>query len=171
MKASMRKHPIAPAVAAVVVVLGMVSSAHADPADNQRFVITATDLSGTSTLLATGPFHGVGTDHLVSHTDNPDGTSTDTDQFDLPAGMVFLRDTYRAEITTDPDSCVTRITVQGTYSLTGGTGAYSGATGAGTFSAAGTLVAHREEAGCLGFDAPPRAFVEIVRGTGTTTLP
>jgi hypothetical protein len=137
---------------------------------NQRFVLVATDL-GQGRLVASGPIHGVGTDTVVDHTDNPDGSSTDTDRFELPDGQVLLRDTYIFTVTTDGQSCASDISVEGTWTIVSGTGAYAGATGGGNFTAHGIFVAGREPSGgCLGFDSPPVAFSQVVRGVGTVDL-
>jgi hypothetical protein len=158
------------ALGAVSVVPGVARAN--DGAGNQRFVITASDVDGTGRVVATGPFSGVGDYHLLTHTDNPDGTSTDTDEFELPEGRVFFTDTYTFDIRPEGHSCTWLIEIKGTYTVTGGTGTFTGAAGGGTFTAVGVFVAGRDDAGaCLGLDSPPVAFSEVVRGTGTTTLP
>lgn len=147
-------------------------AASADTASPQRFVLVATDLSGTGHLVASGPVHGVGTDTVISHTENPDGTFTDVDRFDLPGGQVVIHDTYRVELATGDRSCTTHIAVEGTWSIAMGTGAFAGATGGGTFTAHGVFVAGRAASGdCLGLDSPPVAFTQVVRGVGTASLP
>ncbi len=162
-------------VASLVLVApgGLPGPAHAeDSTGNQQFVITAHALDGTGRVVAMGPFYGVGEYRLVSHQDNPDGTSTDMDEFDLPEGKVFFSDTYTVRIAPAGQSCTWLIEIEGTYTITGGTGAFSGVWGGGTFAASGVFVAGRDEAGaCLGLDSPPVAFSEVVTGTGTTTLP
>lgn len=158
-------------VAGLVLAAAAPAPASASP-PNERFVLVAADIGGSARLVATGPVSGVGTDTVLGHTDNADGTFTDTDRFDLPTGQVFLSDTYTVEITTEAGSCSSIIDVHGTWTVTGGNGAFTGVTGGGTFIAAGVFVAGRDSSGqCLGFDAPPRAYAEVVRGTGTTHLP
>ena len=138
---------------------------------NQRFVITTSSLAGTGRVVAVGPFSGVGEYRLLSHTDNPDGTSTDFDEFVFPEGRVFFSDTYTVQIGRAGSSCTWLIDVEGEYTITGGDGAYAGASGGGTFTAMGEFVAGRDESGtCLGFDMPPVAFTEVVEGVGTTVL-
>lgn len=155
--------------------LGLASPAAAERTAAQSFVIVAGELgTGSGHLVTTGPIHGVGTDSVVAHVDNADGTSTDTDRFDLPDGQVELTDTYTADISFDPHSCRYTIAVTGTYRISGATGAFTGATGGGTFRGHGLIVTGRDRSGaCLALDAVTRpiAYTEIVRGTGTTTLP
>jgi hypothetical protein len=144
----------------------------AEPGGNQTFVITAHQLDGTGRVVAVGPFNGAGEYRLLNQQANPDGTSTDTDEFDLPDGKVFFTDTYTVVLRPAGESCTWLIQIEGTYTVTGGTGAFTGVTGGGTFTASGVFVAARDEAGnCLQLDVPPVSFSEVVTGTGTTTLP
>ena len=155
--------------------LAAVNPAGAAPSRAQGFVIVARELgTGSGRLVATGPIHGVGTDTVVAHVANPDGTFTDTDQFDLPGGQVELTDTYTATFSFDPDSCRYDIDVSGTWEISGSSGRYAGATGSGTFTARGLIVTGRDATGtCLALDAvtEPVAYTEIARGTGTASLP
>lgn len=140
-----------------------------DGTANQAFVITVHNIDGTGRVVASGPISGVGEYRLLSHVDNPDGTSTDMDEFDLPDGKVLFSDTYTVQIRQDGQSCTWLIKAEGTYTLTGGTQAFTGAVGSGTFTASGVFVAGRDEAGeCVGLDSRPVAFSEVVRGAGTT---
>ncbi|HET9647706.1 MAG TPA: hypothetical protein VFP34_05675 [Microlunatus sp.] len=160
------------ATATIAATLATATPAAATDTANQRFVIMAHGTTMTSRrLTATGPISGVGTDTLLDHNLNPDGTFTDIDRFDLPLGQVILNDTYTATVRTDPTTCVSKITVTGTYHIVSGTGHYTGATGTGTFTATGTLVAHRDPSGSCLDTTPPTAYEEIVHGTGSTTLP
>lgn len=141
----------------------------------QSFVVVATELgTGSGRLVTTGPIHGIGTDTVVAHVANADGTFTDTDRFDLPGGQVELTDTYTADIAFDANSCRYTIAVTGSYRISAATGAFSGATGGGTFTGRGLIVTGRDSSGaCLTLDTitKPVAYVEVVRGTGVTTLP
>ncbi len=176
MTSTTRKLRVLPALG-LAAALGLVSPAAASTQQRraQTFVIVAHELgTGSGRLVTTGPIHGVGTDTVVAHLDNPDGTFTDTDRFDLPDGQVELTDTYTADITFDPASCRYTIAVAGTYRISGATGAFTGATGGGTFTSHGLIVTGRDPSGaCLGLDsgAPPIAYTEVARGVGTTTLP
>lgn len=130
--------------------------------------------TGSGRLVATGPVHGVGTDTVVGHVANADGTFTDTDRFDLPGGQVELTDTYTADFAFHPDSCRYNIDVRGTWEISGSSGRFAGATGSGTFTARGLIVTGRDSTGaCLALDVvtDPVVYTEIARGTGTASLP
>lgn len=176
MMATTKKLPVLGALAlGLTSLLGLASPAAAEDSGRQSFVIVAGDLgAGSGRLVATGPIQGRGTDTVTAHVANADGTFTDTDRFDLPDGQVELTDTYTVEITFDPESCRYGFDVNGTWTISGATGRYAGATGNGTFTAHGLIVAGRDEAGeCLALDAPsgPVAYTEVAHGTGTATLP
>lgn len=141
----------------------------------QGFVIVAGEFgTGSGRLIMTGAIRGIGTDTVTAHVANADGTFTDTDRFDLPDGQVELTDTYSVDITFDATSCRYRIGVRGSWSISGSTGDYTGATGSGTFTAHGLIVTGRDSTGvCIGLDAvtEPIAYTEVAHGTGTVTLP
>lgn len=108
---------------------------------------------------------------MVSHTATPDGTFTDVDRFDLPGGQVLITDRYTVEVDTDPRSCVLTRAMAGSHAVLGATGQFAGASGDGTFTAAGTIVTGRDAAGgCLGLDSDLVAVREVVHGAGTTTI-
>ncbi len=154
--AALARRSLRLATVAVIALGAFPGLARADDATGkQSFVITAHALDGSGQVVASGPFSGVGEYRLVAHQDNPDGTSTDTDEFDLPDGKVFFSDTYTVAVRPTGESCTWRLEIEGTYTVTGGTGAFTAITGSGTFTATGVFV----------------AFSEVVRGSGTTTLP
>lgn len=171
--AAFARNSLRVATVAVVALCACAGSARAEKGTgNQAFVITAHAVDGTGQVVASGPFSGVGEYRLLGHQDNPDGTATDTDEFDLADGKVFFTDTYTLGVRPAAESCTWLIEIEGTYTVTGGTEAFTGITGSGTFTATGVLVAGRDEQRqCLGLDSPPLAFSEVVRGSGTTTLP
>ena len=73
----------------------------------------------------------------------------------------------------DPVACRGVATSSGTWVITGGTGAYAGATGHGTFGGTGTIIGQRDQAGaCQGpeSDVDPTVSVASLRGSGTAEL-
>ena len=150
---------------------GPASAIAATPPPNQSFVGVAHGPELTNTVVAVGPFSGVGTNVAVDSTSNPDGTFTDTDRFEFPRGDVIFRITYTERVSTNPLTCVTTIVDQGSYTLVGGTRAFAGIAGEGDFMVNGTSVGARNGLRCAGPAAPPVAVVLLLRGTGTTRLP
>jgi hypothetical protein len=73
------------------------------------------------------------------------------------------------EIAFDPVACTAKATSTGSWTLTGGTGRYAGASGAGTFGGHATLVGSRDARGrCLGPDTnvEPKVAIAVLKGTG-----
>ncbi|HEX2893402.1 MAG TPA: hypothetical protein VHO29_05305 [Marmoricola sp.] len=72
-------------------------------------------------------------------------------------------------ITFDPTACTAKATSTGTWTLTGGTGSYTGASGHGTFHGHATLVGSRDSRGqCLGpeTNVEPKVAIAVLKGTG-----
>lgn len=71
----------------------------------------------------------------------------------------------------NPTTCVARLTFAHTAVVTGGTGAYEGATGGGTAIANLTVIRGRNADGtCLPDTAPPIFEMSYVKATGTLTV-
>lgn len=101
---------------------------HGDDNDIQRFMFLSTDPSdeGTpGTVIANGPIHAKGTDTTISDTQ---------DLLTFPTGTVSITHAPQTSGDSfDPVTCVFRFHERGTYEITGGTGAYAGASGHGTY--------------------------------------
>lgn len=114
-----------------------------------------------ATIVATGPISGVGTSIST-------GEDTETDIY--PNGSVNLRHPETGGSDSfDPRTCFGTATFNGTYSIEGGTGAYAGATGAGTYQGQAFFLAERTAQGCSEEETAFSFF--LVRAAGTTTLP
>jgi hypothetical protein len=135
-----------------------------------RIIFTGDPHSGAiGRVVATGVINSRGTDETIASTPNPDGTSTDTDLITLRGGTVTIDNTdMLAEFTLDPASCVARLRGGGPYSVDGGTGAYTGASGGGTFTATGAIVFKRSGATCTD---EPQLFFVLVTASGTISIP
>lgn len=124
----------------------------------QRFMFLGTDASREGTpaiVVATGPIHAKGTDVVISETE---------DKLVFPDGTVSLtHDPKTSGDSFDPVTCLFRFRERGTYQVTGGTGAYEGATGRGTYRVKGFGV------GC-DQNAPPEVFMLRIFAKGQLHL-
>jgi hypothetical protein len=146
-------------VAAIVAMALLVmpsAPASAAPRGTERLTLTTTNfnpVAASGTVVATGPVAGRGT-----------FAQTPGDVFeiivDLPQGRLFLvvEDTSRA-IDTNQRACLVRFRGGGTVVVTGGTGAFSGASGSGTHSWRGHTGFPRNADGTCNWAAAPRALV------------
>jgi hypothetical protein len=114
-----------------------------------------------SSIIARGVFTAGGVDHPGNKVDTvvfPDGTfkiahsnGTGTPQF-------------------NPRTCLGVFTLNGTYRLSGGTGAYAGISGHGIYRLNIMEVAARNSAGKCSNKLPPTAFQQIIRAQGPVRL-
>jgi hypothetical protein len=119
----------------MIIVLGLFAAvpsatANAEDHDRQHFLLVSSDPAENATLIvvATGPIHAKGTDTVVSETE---------DTFTFPDGTLSVTHTVNedsVEDTVDAVTCYFTHTERGTYTVTGGTGAYADAHGDGHYS-------------------------------------
>jgi hypothetical protein len=119
----------------MIIVLGLfvaVPSATANGGDHQRqhFLLLSSNPSEDAALVivATGPIHAKGTDTVVSENE---------DTFTFPDGTLSVTHTVNEDSvkdTFDEVTCYFAHTERGTYTVTGGTGAYADADGEGRYS-------------------------------------
>ena len=148
---------------------GTQSQALADTAAHEFRIIKLGANPGT--VIAKGPFYGVGTETNTRH-QVPLGSPFQV-TFSFSHGDLYLsaRPTP-PQIDTDPISCVTRITLLVANVVTGGTGAYAGATGTGSGISNITQIRDRATDGsCLPLTSPPVFELANVRATEVLTLP
>ena len=94
-------------------------------------------------------------------------------QFMFPQGDLYQTITPSGppQVDFNPTTCVGRLTFTHTAVVTGGTGAYAGATGGGTAVANLTVIRGRNADGsCLPDTAPPIFEMSYVKATGTVTV-
>jgi hypothetical protein len=175
----MRHHALAISAMTCIATLAPAGIAAAAPHDRlagtETIVMTSQTLNGIdlpSHVSATGPIRGAGTE-TQTYIDTADG---ETVQFTwhFPAGNVTGDAIEDYALSFDPTSCTAQATGTGTWTITGGTGAYAGATGSGSFADRGTLVGARDRNGaCQGPDSgvEPKIAASILRGTGSASLP
>jgi hypothetical protein len=100
-------------------------------------------------MVAVGPIGGVGKIFFVSSEDRPDGSFVETYRAELPSGG-FIFTVFGAPESFDlnPRTCVLRLVNSGTFTISEGTGAYSGVSGQGTFTFRLTQISQRTSDGC-----------------------
>lgn len=70
----------------------------------------------------------------------------------------------------NPETCLFVLALNGTYRLSGGTGAYAGISGHGIYRLNIMFVAARNSAGNCSNKLPPVAFQQIIRAQGPAHL-
>jgi hypothetical protein len=145
--------------ASVVAAAGLVATAAAVSASGssstqERIVGLQTNPTGNgfAVVVGHGPIHAHGKDVVVNG---------HIDRFVFPNGSIRIR--HRNSTGTnqhyDPVTCYGSFHQSGVYRVTGGTGAYSGAHGYGTFSVHGSTFGCSE-------NKPPRIFELILHASG-----
>lgn len=161
------------AVLASFVVLGLQETASAE-SGTQRFHMT---YSGPFTfadppdrrVTAAGPIQGKGYQEFISEVPAPEpNTFVGTAELVFPEGSVFVTLTSTGEFRFNEHACRGFNTGWGVWTITGGTGAYAGATGEGTYEGRNTLSAERTPDGC---PAEPDRLVSNLKLEGTSTVP
>ena len=124
----------------------------AEPAHTQRFLLSGRIEAPSLRLVATGVINGVGslTAETV-HYSEADRTYRETDLAVIGDGSLTLSingafDTWPFSL--DPRTCTQRGGLAGTWRVIGSSGAFTGATGEGTFSGRFLTYADRRTAGC-----------------------
>jgi hypothetical protein len=146
---------LVPAVAALAVV-GLASPASAQAKSGTEHFLALSNSSNSKrlTLIGIGPIHARGVDVQLSGT---------KDRFKFPAGSLLIKHNPKHNHnSSDPKTCLQTYTERGTYSVTGGTGAYMTATGHGTYHL--TVLA----VGCSQ-SKPPKVFQLQIRASGPLT--
>ena len=139
---------------AVATSLAAVSSAAAADQPNLAFFIDSVTAGGKErpiSVYASGAIDGEG-----AFSERSLGGDIHRVTLRFPRGTVTL--TLRETLTWEPDlvGCVARAGGHSTWKITGGTGAYRGATGSGTYRDYGVLLGRRDPRGrCLGEKAMP----------------
>ncbi len=151
----------------VVFALAGTASAATGP---QRFLTYQLPGQQHMTVIARGPISGVGTDVLLTQTFDPQtGTLRRTTQTTFPQGTTFNTLTVgRSTNSFDPVACVGRSVGTSHLDITGGTGAFAGASGSGEVVFEAILIHERTPEGCS--SAPQRSYL-VARVTGTATVP
>ena len=141
---------LAAAAIPLIAVTAMAQAATAATNTNQRFLWVFTG-PGPGTAIATGLVNGVGT--IQAGDDYPFPVTVS-----MPQGDLYLLGTIDSVTNAvNPFSCVDHRSGADTYVVTGGTGAFAGATGTGHDVEDGYLVLPRNADGSCNLDADPVA--------------
>jgi hypothetical protein len=153
--------------AAAVAVSGLTGASAAVPAPRpaasgiEHFqLMTTSATSSKATIIATGVFTAGGIDNS--------GVKPET--FIFPAGKIHI--THRASKTKqrfNVKTCLLTVSQSGTYKLIGGTGAYAGISGHGTYKLSILAVAARSKGKCSMKKAPV-AWEQLIKAHGPVKL-
>jgi hypothetical protein len=163
--------------AAAAAVIGLSLPAGASPAaPRSAATLTGTEhfqLVGTSAtsnrlnILAWGPFATVGTDF-----ESTSNSATGTDLAKVTGGTFKIIHTFKSEKQTmNPRTCFLSVVGKGTYRLSGGTGAYKGISGSGSFTLTVYAIAARTKKGACNENANPVGFQQVITAAGPVKLP
>ena len=165
----MRKVLLAAAIGGVALA-GTPGYANAEVSGPQEFTVVKIG-TNTGTVVARGVITGAGREEN-NRLQVPRGAPFQV-EFTFPDGKLFQTITPVGAPTVDfnPTTCVTRLTIFDTTQVTGGTGAYAGASGGGVATAHLTQIRGRDAAGaCLPATSPPIFEMSFVRAPGTLSL-
>ena len=141
----------------------------------QSWVMNGPTVHGTDhtvRIAAAGPIRGAGV--LTQEFEETAGGDVVHAVWHLPRGTVTADAAEDFGVDFDPTSCRGTATASGTWVITGGTGAYAGASGHGTFTGAGTIIGARDDRGrCLGPESgvDPKVAIVTLGGSGVAELP
>jgi hypothetical protein len=158
------------AIVAFGVLAGLPGVAYAQPTGDQNFrlIFRADPSVAPGMVVAHGPITGVGEARVTSASG-----STFTSTYEFDEGAVFVEVTpFDGSFEPNLKSCTARVTTASEVEITGGTGSFEGASGAGTASSRGLLIGQRGPQGeCLLFQQPPARGIEIVTVSTSLDLP
>jgi hypothetical protein len=145
----------------LLVQLGLVGSASATGAGNQRFSLAGRIEDPSIVIAGSGPITGVGSLAAESVEFHPaDKTYLETDIAVIGDGTLTMAIDGRFDVwpfTLDPRTCTQHGTLSGTWTITSAGGAFTGTTGAGEFRGHFFTYARRGAAGCE--EATVKGFV------------
>jgi len=156
------------AAAAAVAAMGGASlaaaSAHTAVSGTENFqMMTTSATSTTDSVIASGVFTAPGVDH--------ENQSNNTAKFVFSNGTVSLKHSPGTGTQSEnPKTCLLTVNLHGTYTLTGGTGAYAGITGNGTYKLSILAIAARSGGKCSQ-SMPPVAWHQVINASGPVSLP
>lgn len=148
--------------------------ANADEGQRQRLdmlFITHDGVEEHTHAVASGPIRGQASYTEQERERTPEGVRGSF-TLEFNRGTVSASFVERdIQVNLDERRCLAEASGRGTIEITGGTGAYAGATGTLSFTRQGRLVGARGERGeCLGRSAPPKVAVMRVDAVGTASL-
>ena len=156
---------------AIGIVLAVLEGSPAAAATGRQdfILVTRGSTAGpTGEVVARGVVNDAGSAERLSFTIGPTGEGREDTLYTFSSGTVVNSFVGRPEaFSFDPHTCITRLSIGGTYTLHDGTGVFEGATGGGTVTSDIRQIQTRTAEGC----ADPGFEVTVVRFTGTIDLP
>ena len=154
------------AVAGALAATGLTAASAAAGAGNSgteffQLVNATVANNAPSSIIARGVFTAGGVDHPGNKVDTvvfPNGT------FKIAHSNGTGTPRFNAK------TCLSTIVLNGTYRLSGGTGAYAGISGHGIYRLNILIVGARNAAGKCSNKLPPTAFQQIIRAQGPVSL-
>ena len=154
------------AVAGAIAATGLTAASASQAAGSSgteffQLVNTSPANNAPSSIIARGVFTAGGVDHPGSKVDTvvfPNGT------FKIAHSNGTGTPHFNAK------TCLFALALNGTYRLSGGTGAYAGISGHGIYRLNLTFVEARNAAGKCTNKVPPTAFQQIIRAQGPVSL-
>jgi hypothetical protein len=123
-------------------------------------LMTTSATSNTASVIASGVFTAGGVDHM--------GSKVDTLVFSNGSFKVaHSKGTGKPKL--NPKTCLFTITIRGTIALSGGTGAYKGISGKGTYQFNELAILAKAGGKCT-MKKPPVAFQGLIKASATVTL-
>ena len=140
------------------------ASAHTAVSGTENFqMMTTSATSPTDSVIASGVFTAPGVDH--------ESQSNNTAKFVFSNGTVSLKHSPgKGTQSMNPKTCLLTVNFHGTYTLTGGTGAFTGITGNGTYKLSILAIGARSGGKCSQ-SKPPVAWHQVINASGPVSLP
>ena len=129
-------------------------------------LITTSATSNTLAVVSYGVDTMAGTDH-----EGNSNTDTATDTLVYPKGTFKVTHTGPQTFKVNSKTCFFSAPSKGTIKISGGTGAYKGISGKGTYSASVIGILAKTKTGACNENANPVAFQEVINASATVTLP
>jgi hypothetical protein len=138
---------------------------------NEHFTLSSTTVEGVDhavRVVAVGAVHATGT---FSAKEN-NGSSRDLITLHFAKGTITLAGhELKTSMVPNLRACTAKGTGRGTFTITGGTGAYTGITGRGTYLRHTSIVGARDKNGtCLGQKAQPKLVRYKATAVGTFNI-
>jgi hypothetical protein len=156
---------VAAAAAAAIGGTGIaMAGTHSAASGTENFQLMTTSATSPSlSVIASGVFTAPGVDH--------ESQKGNTATFTFANGTVSLKHSRgTGKQSMNPKTCLLTVNQHGTYTLTGGTGAYAGITGNGNYQLS-ILAIGASSGGKCSQSKPPVAFHQVINASGPVSLP
>ena len=156
------------AAAGIIATTGVMAAAAAPhPA---RAATSGTETFQIMTTSATAPTSSAIAFGLFTEPGTANGSRSST-KITFPNGAVMVKHSRgKGQQSVNPQTCLVTINAHGTFTVTAGTGAYSGIGGSGTYKLTVLGIAGRSGGKCS-MSKPPVAWHQVITATGSVSLP